>query len=168
MKALTLMLMMSPAILLAAPSGSGEYDIIPRTVNFIIFVAIMFYLLAKPIKNMYDTRIKKIATRLEDIQKRVLESKNKRLEAIKSLEDAKKEADNAIALAHKEAELMAKKIKSDAKNDMLILEKTYDEQQNYELRKMQKDVVSAALAQIFDDSSLKQDDIINIMLKKVS
>ena len=63
---------------------------------------------------------------------------------------------------------MAKKIKSDAKNDMLILEKTYDEQQNYELRKMQKDVVSATLAQIFDDSSLKQDDIINIMLKKVS
>ena len=94
-------------------------------------------------------------SRLEDIQKRVLESKNKRLEAIKSLEDAKKEADNAIALAHKEAELMAKKIKSDAKNDMLILEKTYDEQQNYELRKMQKGIL------YYDGEKIRLDDYIN-------
>ncbi len=163
-----LLLFMLLAPLFAASNTSSEYDILPRTINFLIFLAIMFYLLAKPIKAMYNARVQKIANRLEDIQKRVLESKNKRLEAVKRLEDAKKEADNAIALAHKEAELMASKIKNDLKNDISILEKTYEEQQKYELRKMQKDVVSSTLSQIFDDSLLKQDDVLNIMLKKVS
>lgn len=163
-----LFLLCFSSFVLAAPSGSGEYDIVPRTVNFIIFVAILFYLLAKPVKSFYLNRIASISSRLEDIQKKVLESKNKRLEAIKSLEDAKKESVSAISLAHKEAENIAKKIKSDAKNDMLILEKAFDEQQAYESRKMQKDVIAKALSEIFDENSLKQDDIANIILKKVS
>ncbi len=158
-----------PTIVLAA-TGSGDYDIVPRTVNFLIFAAILFYLLANPAKNFYKGRIAKIASRLEDIQKRVLESKNKKLEMMKKIEDAKKEAISAVTVAKKEAELLSQKIKDDTKNDILMLEKNFEEQKKYEKRKMQKELVAKVLGQVFDskESQLKQDEILNIMLKKVS
>lgn len=158
-----------PTAILAA-GGSGDYDIVPRTVNFLIFAAILFYLLANPAKNFYNNRISKIASRLEDIQKRVLESKNQKLEMMKKIEEAKKEALGAVATAKKEAELLSQKIKDETKSDILILERHFEEQKNYEKRRMQKEVVAIILSQVFDskETELKQDDILNIMLKKVS
>lgn len=159
-----------PSVIFATEAHSGEYDIIPRTVNFLIFAAILFYLLKNPAKNFYKNRISKIALRLEDIQKRVLDSKNKKLEMIKRLEEAKKESASAIELAQKEAEILSQKIKDEMKNELLLLERYFEEQKNYEQRKMQKEVVAEALNQMFDskDNELKHDEILAIMLKKVS
>ncbi|TQR30327.1 F0F1 ATP synthase subunit B [Campylobacter sp. MIT 99-7217] len=169
MKKILASILLSPLVLFAA-SGGTDYDIVPRAVNFVIFVAILYYFLANPAKTFYKNRIKGIATRLDDIQRRVLDSKNKKLEIMKRLEDAKKESANAISSARKEAELIAEKILAENKNNIAILEKQFEEQKMYELRKMQKEVVSRILTQIFKDkgSILKQDDIVNIMLKKVS
>lgn len=168
MKKILILLSLSPLALLAASSGSGDYDIVPRTINFVIFAAILYYLLAKPIKNFYNDRITKIALRLDDIQKKVLDSKNKKLEIMKKIEEAKKESSNMVTLAHKEAELLVQKIKDETKNDIALLEKQFEEQQEYEQRKMYKELVSKMLTDVFDKTELKQDDILNIMLKKVS
>lgn len=170
MKKIFLLSAFLPSVILASSTGSTDYDIVPRAVNFLIFAAILFYLLANPAKNFYKGRIAKIASRLDDIQKRVLESKNKKLEMIKMIEDAKKEAINAVNIAKKEAELLSQKIEEETKNDIAILEKHFEEQKSYEQRKMQKEVVARILTQVFDskDTQLKQDDILNIMLKKVS
>ncbi|KGI56523.1 F0F1 ATP synthase subunit B [Campylobacter sp. MIT 97-5078] len=168
MKKIGFVLAFLPLALFAAPNGSGEYDIIPRTINFLIFVAILFYFLARPAKEFYNNRITKIATRLEEIQNKVLESKNKKLETIKKLEDAKKEAIVAINTAKKEAELLAVKLKNDTKNDIALLEKHFEEQKVYEQRKMQKEVIAKILNQMFSECKLKQDEILDIMLKKVS
>lgn len=167
-KLLIISILLAPLSLLAAPSGSGEYDIVPRTINFLIFAVILFYLLAKPVKNMYKTRIEKIASRLEDIQKRVLESKNKKLELIKKLEDAKKEAVSAKELAKKEAEILANKIRADLKNDLALLEKHFAEQCDYEERKMQREVIGEVLANAFDSVKLSQNELVELMIKKVS
>ncbi|TKX28505.1 F0F1 ATP synthase subunit B [Campylobacter sp. MIT 12-5580] len=168
MKKIGFALAFLPLALFAAPSGSGEYDIIPRTINFLIFAAILFYFLARPAKEFYNNRISKIATRLEEIQNKVLESKNKKLETIKKLEDAKKEAIVAINTAKKEAELLAIKLKNDTKNDIALLEKHFEEQKVYEQRRMQKEVIAKTLNQMFSECKLKQDEILDIMLKKVS
>lgn len=159
-----------PLSLFAAGSGSGEYDILPRAVNFLIFVAILYYLLANPVKNFYKSRITSIASRLEDIQKKLLESRNKKLEAIKKFEDFKKEAANSILLAKKEAELLAQKVKNDTKNELLMLEKAHEEQKLSETRKMEKEVVSKMLKELFSqyELSVNQKDIVDIMFKKVS
>lgn len=158
-----------PSVILAS-SGGGDYDIVPRTINFLIFAAILVYLLKNPAKNFYNNRIAKISSRLEDIQKRVLDSKNKKLEMIKQLESAKKEAANAVEFAQKEAEILTQKIKEDTKNELLLLERYFEEQKDYEQRKMQKEVIASILNQMFDakENALSQDEILAIMLKKVS
>lgn len=159
-----------PSVIFAAGGGSGEYDIVPRAVNFLIFAAILVYLLKNPAKNFYKNRISKIALRLDDIQKRVLDSKNKKLEMIKRLEDVKKEAASAVELAQKEALILSQKIKDETKNELLLLERYFEEQKDYEQRKMQKEVVAQVLSQMFDskENELSQDEILAIMLKKVS
>lgn len=162
--------MFIPLSLFAASAGSGEYDILPRTINFLIFAAILVYLLAKPAKAFYENRIERISTRLQDIQQKVLESKNQKLELMKKLEDAKKDSIIAINDAQKEAVLLAEKIKNEVKNDIALLEKQFEEQKQYEQRKMQKELISTMLAKVFADEELrlKQNEIVNIMLKKVS
>lgn len=169
MKKFLLVFAFLPSVILAS-SGGGDYDIVPRTINFLIFAAILVYLLKNPAKNFYNNRIAKISSRLEDIQKRVLDSKNKKLEMIKQLESAKKEAANAVEFAQKEAEILTQKIKEDTKSELLLLERYFEEQKDYEQRKMQKEVIASILNQMFDakENALSQDEILAIMLKKVS
>ena len=164
-----LFLGLAPTMMLASGGGT-DYDIVPRTINFLIFVAILIYLLKNPAKNFYKGRISKISSRLEDIQKKVLESKNRKLELVKSLEDTKKEGEQAKIDAVKEAEILAAKIKEDAQNELDIMQRYFDEQKNYERRKMRKALVAELLGEIFNskENELSQDEILEIMLKKVS
>ena len=166
---LALFLGFLPSFLLAS-SGGTDYDIVPRTINFLIFAAILFYLLKNPAKNFYNARINKISSRLEDIQKRVLESKNKKLELTKKIESAKKEAVEAVEVAKKEALIIASKIKEETKAEISLLERYFDEQKDYERRKMQKEVIASILNSMFEskENELSQDAILELMLKKVS
>ncbi len=170
MKKLFYIIFLLPLYALGASNGSGEYDIIPRTINFLIFVAILYYFVATPFKNFYQNRIIKISSKLDEIQKKKLESKAKKLESMKKLEEAKANAAAALAIAKKEAEVLSQKIKEETQNELLLLEKQFEEQKEYEVRKMEKEVVSITLKEIFEDSNiaLKQNEIIDIMMKKVS
>lgn len=163
-------LVLFPLCLFGASIDSGEYDIIPRTINFLIFVAILYYFVATPFKNFYKSRIIKISSRLDDIQKKLLESKSKKLEMIKKLEDAKASATAALVMAKKEAEILVQQIKDETQNEFALLEKHFKEQKDYELRKMEKEVISKILNDIFNDKDiqLNQNQIIDIMMKKVS
>ncbi|WP_139452184.1 F0F1 ATP synthase subunit B [Campylobacter armoricus] len=159
-----------PFYAFAAGNGSGEYDIIPRVVNFILFAAILYYFIATPLKNFYNGRIAKIASRMNEIQEKLIASKNHKLEMMKKLDLAKQEAINAVVLAKKEAEIIADKIDNETKMELKALEKTFEEHKEYEMRRMEKEVVQAVLDEIFDDESLQlqQKEILNIMMKKVS
>lgn len=163
-------LILFPLCLFGASSGSGEYDIIPRTINFLIFVAILYYFVATPFKNFYKSRIIKISSRLDEIQKKLLESKAKELEMMKKLEDAKASATAALLTAKKEAEILVQETKKETQNELALLEKHFEEQKDYELRKMEKEVISKILNDIFSDKDvqLNQNQIIDIMMKKVS
>ena len=63
MKIFILGVFLAPVSLFAV-SGGTDYDIVPRTVNFLIFFAILLYFVAKPAKEFYKNRISKIASRL--------------------------------------------------------------------------------------------------------
>ncbi len=78
-----------PGALFAAGGGSGEYDILPRAINFTIFAAILYYLIAEPLKGLYFKRLNGIAERLDSIQSKLKESKGKKEEAILKVEEAK-------------------------------------------------------------------------------
>ncbi len=170
MRILVYFIFLMPLFALASQDTNGDYDIIPRTVNFIIFVAILLYFIATPLKNFYKNRILKISSKLDEIQKKLLESKNKKIGAMKRLEEARANASSALITAKKEAELLSVKIKAEAKEELALLEKHFEEHKNYELRKIKKEVVSELLAELFNDSKieLKQNEIIDIIIKKAS
>ncbi len=147
-----------------------DYDLVPRTVNFIIFIAILLYFISSPLKDFYKNRILKISSKLDEIQKKLQESKNKKLNAVKKLEEAKAGASSALVTAKKEAELLSARIKTEAKEELELLDKHFEEYKNYELKKMEKEVVSELIAELFSDPKvqLKQNEIIELISKKVS
>ncbi|AXP09158.1 F0F1 ATP synthase subunit B [Campylobacter hepaticus] len=159
-----------PLYAFGASSGSGEYDIIPRTINFLIFIAILYYFAATPFKNFYKNRILKISFKLDEIQKKLLESKAKKLETMKKLEEAKANSAAALVIAKKEAEILVENIKKETQDELNLLQKHFEEQKDYELRKMEKELVSDILNEIFIDPkmTLKQNEILDLMMKKVS
>ncbi|AJC85705.1 F0F1 ATP synthase subunit B [Campylobacter sp. RM16704] len=159
-----------PFYAFAASNGNGEYDIIPRAINFILFAAILYYFIATPLKNFYKGRIAKISSKMNEIQEKLIASKNHKLEMMKKLDLAKQDAANAVALARKEAEIIADKIDSETKMELKALEKTYEEHKEYETRRMEKEVIQIVLEEIFEDKDLQlqQKEILNIMMKKVS
>lgn len=153
----------------ALAQGEANYDIIERTLNFLLFFGILLYFIAKPLKQMYLNRISSIANRLENIAEKLRVSNRKKDDAIKRVDEAKINAASLIETAKKEAVLLAEKIKKDTQNEILNLEKSFKDQKEFEERKMTKAVVSELLNEIFDDKNLKVDqkELINIILKKV-
>lgn len=147
-----------------------DYDIVARTINFLIFAGILYYLIAEPVKKAYKGRINSIATRLEAIQDKLRESKAKKDEAIKAVEQAKENAKELIKTAKKEAELLVFKVEADTQNEIAYLEKSYEEQKAFEERKIIKTVVSEVLDELFTSDALKvdQNEFVNLVLKKVS
>ncbi|QWU79470.1 F0F1 ATP synthase subunit B [Campylobacter novaezeelandiae] len=170
MQKLKFLLFLLPVYVLGSPSGNGDYDIIPRVVNFLIFIAILYYFIATPLKNFYKNRIFQISSKLDEIQRKLLESKTKKFEMAKKLEEAKIEASNALNHAKKEVEILVQKVKDEAQHEINLLNKYFEEQKNYEIKKIEKEVISQILSELFKESNtiLKQDDMIDIIMKKVS
>ncbi|TKX31903.1 F0F1 ATP synthase subunit B [Campylobacter aviculae] len=168
MKKLYYIILLCPLYALAA--GDNEYDIVPRTINFLIFVAILYYFTADFFKNFYKNRILKISSKLDEIQKKLLESKAKKIDTMKKLEEAKANSVATLAAAKKEAEILVQKIREETQSEIILLEQYFEDQKKYELRKMEKEVVSSALKEIFEDPNmvLKQNEIVDIIMKKVS
>ncbi len=150
--------------------ADGGYDIVPRTINFIIFAAILYYLIANPVKNAYKGRIGGIAARLDNIEQKLKESKAKKDDAIKRVEEAKANADGLVETARKEAFLISERIKEETMQEIVNLEKSFQDQKEFEKRRMVKSVVGEILNEIFASDSVKMDqsELINIMLKRVS
>lgn len=160
-----ILLLLFPFVLMA----DGGYDIVPRTINFIIFAAILYYLIANPVKNAYKGRIESIAARLDNIEQKLKKSKVKKDDAIKCVEEAKANADSLVETARKEAFLISERIKEETMQEIVNLEKSFQDQKEFEKRRMVKSVVGEILNEIFASDSVKMDqsELINIMLKRV-
>ncbi|ARR01104.1 MULTISPECIES: F0F1 ATP synthase subunit B [Campylobacter] len=165
-----ILLLIAPIFAFGASSGSGEYDIVPRVINFVIFFSILYYLIAKPIKAAYNARINSIANRLNAIQEKLKASNAKREEAAKRVENAKVMASELSEAIKKEIEIMLAKIEKDTQNEIHILEKSYEEQKEFEERKLVRAVVSEVLDELFASEAIKidQNELVNLIIKKVS
>ena len=164
---LKILILLSPLALFA---GEGGTDIIPRTINFLIFAAILYRYIAAPIKNFFKGRSEEIVTTLKSIQQKVEESKKAKEEALKKLEESKILAKSLIEDAKKEAELIVNKIENDTKNELELLEKYHQERQEIERRKMIKSVVADTINSLFakDIQTFDNNELVNIVMKKVA
>ena len=108
--------------------ADGGYDIVPRTINFIVFAAILYYFIANPIKNAYKGRIAGIAARLDNIEQKLKDSKAKKDDALRRVEEAKANAASLVETARKEAVLISERIKQETRQEVANLEKSFQDQ----------------------------------------
>ncbi len=151
-----------------ANEAATHTDIIPRTINFLIFVAILWYLAGNKIVNFFKQRRENIAKKFQEIEEKLKESKSKK-EALKAeLENAKVKAKEIIENAKKEAELLETKIKAQTEEEIKILQKQFEEFKKYETQKAKKEVVETFLDETLKDIHVTSEDAAKLILKKVA
>ena len=168
MKGLVLLIAGLP-ILLFANEHASEVDIVPRTVNFIIFIAILYYLLNDKIKGFLNNRTNEIQSKLKMVDEKLAES-NKKVETAKAeLEKSKEIAANLLESTKNELENIKEKVLQKYEEEIKIIEKNFEERIELESKKMKKEVVEEVLDEILKDGlSLNQKDLTNIIIKKVA
>jgi len=165
---LLLMLAFAPLALFA--SEGAETDIIQRTVNFVIFAGILWYLLADKMKAYFANRSIGIQAELDKVQDTLKESQAKVDDATLKLEEAKKLAIEIVSGANAEIDLIKSKIAQAADNEIVHLNKGFDDKIKVETRKAKKEVVQSVLETLLDSENIgvSQDELANIVLKKVA
>ena len=73
-----------------------------------------------------------------------------------------------VETAKKEAEFAEEKVKNATEFELKQLQKAFEEQKEFESRKVKKDVVNEILEEVFDKNSinLDQNELIDIVHKK--
>jgi F-type H+-transporting ATPase subunit b len=84
------LMLLIPAVVFGSDSNTQEYDIIQRIVNFAIFAAIIYYLLADRLKAFFAGRTASIQAELDKVQDTLKQSEQKTKEAKESLDNAHK------------------------------------------------------------------------------
>jgi len=155
---------------LFASSGEGSTDIIPRTVNFLIFAAIIYYLVADHVKNFFKNRAASIAAKLEEVQAKLKKAKEDKERAQAELERSKELAKEILETTKKEIEVLVQHVKEQAQNELAVLEKSFEENMELTKRKRIREITKEVLEELFEDKSLELDKekFVNLIVKKVA
>ena len=166
---LLLGLALAPVALLAN-EGAVETDLIQRTVNFIIFAGILWYLLADKIKAFFAERSLSIQGELDKVQDTLKASQDKVKDAQKKLEEAKKIATEIIDGAKADIDSVKQKVATAVDSDIVNLNKNLEEMMKVEISKAKKEVVTEVLEELLSSENIKltQQELANIVLKKVA
>ena len=153
-----------------APVAEVETDIIQRTVNFLIFAGIVYYLIAEPVKSYFTGRTQGIADELEKVQNRLKESKAAKEAANAKIDEAKKLAEEIMSSCKKENVIINEKMAAQLEFDLSNLEKQQSDIMELDKRQMVRSVVEEVLADALsqDNSGLDKDAFADIILKKVA
>ena len=180
-KIVLLSLLVVPAVLLASGHGGGEEtryflqtgrenDFWPRVINFTIFAAILYYLLANPIKNFFKERRSGIASQLKEIEAKLQSAKDAEKEAQARLDESANKAKMIIEDAKKEAKLMAEKIAEANAAELAAMEKQFEEKMTFEEKRSVREAIDEVLSENIsnDDIALDESKVVEIISKKVA
>ena len=167
---LLLGLALAPVALFASSEGAVETDIVQRTVNFIIFAGILWYILADKIKAFFAERSLSIQAELDKVQDTLKASQDKVKNAQKKLEEAKKIATDIIEGAKADIDSVKQKVATAVDTDIANLNKNLEEMMKVETSKAKKEVVTEVLEELLSSENIKltQQELANIVLKKVA
>jgi F-type H+-transporting ATPase subunit b len=157
-----------PVILFAGEDV--QTDIVPRTVNFLIFIAIIYYLLADKLKNYFDDRSQSIQVQLDEVQKKLEESKRKIELARTEFEHAKEIANELVKDSIADVNSIKNKIAIGYENEIANLLKSYNDKVELETRRAKKEIAAEVLEELLNDNNITitKDNLQNIILKKVA
>ena len=170
MKRILLLGLALAPVALFASEGAVETDIVQRTVNFIIFAGILWYLLADKIKAFFANRTLSIQAELDKVQETLKASQDKFSDAEKKLEEAKKIATEIVESAKADVDSVKQKVATAVDADIANLNKNLDEMIKVETSKAKKQVVTEVLEELLSSENIKltQQELANIVLKKVA
>jgi len=167
---ISLILVTLASFVLASGGGNGETDIIPRTINFLIFAAIMYYILAEPVKNFFAGRSDDIASKLQQVQEKLTLSKQSMSEAEEKVAEAKVLANEILEDSKLESNIISEKISLDSEAELEIISKQNDDLMELDQKNMVRDVVDETLNDLLSDENmpLKKEALSEIILKRVA
>ena len=170
MKRILLLGLALAPVALFASEGAVETDIVQRTVNFIIFAGILWYLLADKIKAFFAERSLSIQSELDKVQDTLKASQDKVTDAQKKLAEAKKIATEIVEGAKADVDSVKQKVATAVDSDIANLNKNLDEMMKVEISKAKKEVVTKVLEELLSSENIKltQQELANIVLKKVA
>ena len=170
MKKILLMVLALAPVAIFANQGAVETDMVQRTVNFIIFAVILWYLLADKIKAFLANRTLSIQAELDKVQETLKASQDKVADAQKKLEEAKKLSSEIVESAKADVDSIKQKVMNAIDTDIANLNKNLDEMMKVEISKAKKEVVRQVLEELLSSENIKltQDELANIVLKKVA
>lgn len=163
------LLALAPLALFAS-DANVETDILERTVNFLIFISIIYYLLADKLKSYFTERTGSIQSELDKVQDMLKASETKVAEAKQEVENAKKIASELVESAQNDIEIIKSKVEKSVEQEIAYLSKSFDEKTALEAKRVKREVVESVLNQLLSEDSidLSQKDISDIILKKVA
>ncbi len=158
------------ALFASSGEGSGHTDIAPRTLNFLIFAAILYYLIADKIKAFFVERKTKISQALEAREHKLKAAKAALAEAEEYLANAKKLADELIKTANSDVVLGLEKSKQVTQKEVELLEKLHSEDCELLKKKTVMRAVGEELDQIFTlkGYGVSDEEFAKIFAKKVA
>jgi len=170
MKKILLMVLALAPVAIFANQGAVETDMVQRTVNFIIFAVILWYLLADKIKAFLANRTLSIQAELDKVQETLKASQDKVTDAQKKLEEAKKLSSEIVEGAKADVDSIKQKVMAAIDADIANLNKNLDEMMKVETSKAKKEVVAQVLEELLssENINLTQNELVNIVLKKVA
>jgi len=167
---LVLMLMISTYAFASEAAHDGGTDIVQRTVNFLLFAGLVWYLVGEPAKNFFASRSQAIADRLKMVQDKLDESVTLKKEALAKISDAEKFALELVVLSKKENKILNDNIMTQCELDLETLTKQSTTSRNYAQRSMVRSVVENVITETLTQSSsdFDKEAMANVILKKVA
>lgn len=111
-----------------------------------------------------------IQSELDKVQETLKASQDKVADAQKKLEEAKKLATEIVESAKADVDSVKQKVAVAVDTDIANLNKNLDEMMKVELSKAKKQVVTEVLEELLSSDNIKltQNELVNIVLKKVA
>ncbi|MCF6331072.1 MAG: F0F1 ATP synthase subunit B [Sulfurimonas sp.] len=153
-----------------AASSIEATDLVERTINFFIFIGLLWYFIADPIKAFFSGRSQGIADELQKVKDRLIESDNLKKNASSKVVEAEKFATNLVESSKKENKIINDNLIAQCEIDLSNLTSQQKILKDFEQRKMIRGVVENTVSNILLDtnSSFDQEAMANVILKKVA
>ncbi|WP_121036561.1 F0F1 ATP synthase subunit B [Helicobacter pylori] len=161
-------------LILLSPLGAMELDIsqtdiIERSLNFLLFVGILWYFLAKKLRSFLHAKSLEISKRLEEIQAQLKVSKENKKKLLKELEQAKEKAELIVSDANKEAYAITQKYELQTKIDVENLIKNSKALMDLEVKKIKRELVEGVFKDLRESKkvSFSSQDCVNILKQRL-
>lgn len=170
MSRILVMMLMISTYAFASEVGHGETDIVQRTINFLLFAGLVWYLVGEPVKSYFASRSASIADELKKVQDKLDESITLKKEALARISEAEKFAEELAVSSKKENKIINDSIMTQCDADLEALTKQNKSLQAFEQKKMVREVVENVIGETLSQSSESFDKktMANIILKKVA